>query len=45
VRVAADCQTVSSSGAYYIVSDALANVAKHTHVETVTVSVEAVGGC
>jgi signal transduction histidine kinase len=44
VRVAGRLPDQIGLGAYYIVSEALANVAKHAHAETVTVSVEAVLG-
>jgi signal transduction histidine kinase len=41
VRVAGRLADRVELGAYYIVSEALANVAKHANAETVTVSVEA----
>jgi signal transduction histidine kinase len=41
VRVAGRLPDRVELGAYYIVSEALANVAKHANAETVTVSVEA----
>jgi signal transduction histidine kinase len=44
VRVVGRLPDQIGLGAYYIVSEALANVAKHAHAETVTVSVEAVRG-
>ena len=40
VRVAGRAAGPCRLGAYYIVSEALANVAKHANAETVTVSVE-----
>jgi signal transduction histidine kinase len=44
VRVAGRLPVQVELGAYYIVSEALANAAKHAKAETVTVSVEAVRG-
>ena len=41
VRVAGRLRTVFELGAYYVVSEALANVAKHANAEMVMVSVEA----
>jgi signal transduction histidine kinase len=41
VRVAGRLPDQVELGAYYIVSEALANVAKHANAELVTVSVEA----